>query len=210
MRAGMGKFLSKKQRMDLERSHKVESLSRYADRIKTVLLLDSNWEVKKIAEALLLDPNTIRRYKELYEKGGIERLCSDNYLGRQSNITEEQEEVLDEELRRQIYLCTSEIIGFVKKEFKIEYSQSGMTYLLHRLGFSYKKPNLVPGKANEEDQRRFLEELEKLKSKIAPEDKVLYCSRFGFPFRKFKLWAVWEPKATQIRHILNANLTSTR
>ena len=49
-----------------------------------------------------------------------------------------------------------------------------MTYLLHRLGFSYKKPNLVPGKANEEDQLQFLEELEKLKNKMLPEDKVLY------------------------------------
>jgi len=170
----MGKFLTLKQRKDLEQSHKAESLSRYADRIKAVLLLDSNWEVKKIAEALLLDPNTIRRYKELYESGGIERLCSDNYFGRDSKVTKKQEEILKKELRSQIYLCTTEIINFVKKEFEIEYSQSGMTYLLHRLGFSYKKPNLVPGKANEEDQRLFLAELDTLKSNKKPEDKLFY------------------------------------
>jgi transposase len=170
----MSKFLTLSQRRELEQSHKSESLSRYADRIKAVLLLDSNWEMKKIAEALLLDPNTIRRYKELYESGGVERLCSDNYLGRESKLTKNQEEILKKELRRQIYLCTNEIISFVKREFKIEYSQSGMTYLLHRLGFSYKKPSLVPGKANEADQQKFLEELEILKSNKKPKDKLYY------------------------------------
>lgn len=69
-------------------------MSRYADRIKTILLLDANWEVRKISEALLLDPNTIRRYKELYESGGLEKLCSDSYLGRTSNLNSQQEELL--------------------------------------------------------------------------------------------------------------------
>jgi transposase len=122
----------------------------------------------------LLDPNTIRRYKELFESGGIERLCSSNYLGRESKLTKKQEEILKKELRMQIYVSTGEIIDFVKKEWEIEYSQSGMTYLLHRLGFSYKKPNLVPGKANEEDQRLFLAELERLKRKKKPGDKLFY------------------------------------
>jgi transposase len=170
----MGNFLSKLERKQLEQAHSQESSLRYGDRIKAVLLLDSKWEVHKIAEALLLDPNTIRRYKELFESGGIERLCSDNYLGRDSRLTKDQEEILKKQLRCQIYLCTTEIIDFVTKEFKVEYSQSGMTYLLHRLGFSYKKPNLVPGKANEENQRLFLAELETLRSKKKPEDKLFY------------------------------------
>ena len=124
----MSKFLTLSQRRELEQSHKSESLSRYADRIKAVLLLDSNWEMKKIAEALLLDPNTIRRYKQLYESGGIERLCSDKYLGRDSNLTKKQEEILKKELRSQIYLCTNEIISFVKREFKIEYTALTMDF----------------------------------------------------------------------------------
>ena len=170
----MGIFLTNKQRKELECAHREESSSRYADRIKTILLLDSGWEVQKIAEALLIDTNTVRRYKKLYEYGGVEKLCSDNYLGRQSSLSVEEEDLIREELRRKIYLCTTEVIAYVKESFDIEYSQSGMTSLLHRLGFSYKKPNLVPGKANEEDQILFLEELERLKSAKKPEDKILY------------------------------------
>jgi len=37
-------------------AHRQESNLRYGDRIKAILLLDSNWSVSKIAEALLLDP----------------------------------------------------------------------------------------------------------------------------------------------------------
>jgi transposase len=170
----MGIFLTNKQRKELECAHREESSSRYADRIKTILLLDSGWEVQKIAEALLIDTNTVRHYKKLYEYGGVEKLCSDNYLGRQPSLSVEEEDLIREELRRKIYLCTTEVIAYVKESFGIEYSQSGMTSLLHRLGFSYKKPNLVPGKANEEDQILFLEELERLKSAKKPEDKILY------------------------------------
>ncbi len=100
----MGNFLNKKEREGLELAHRQESILRYGDRIKAVLLLDSNWEVNKIAEALLLDQNTVRRYKELYLEGGIERLCSDNYQGRESSLTKKQEKILKKELRRQIYL----------------------------------------------------------------------------------------------------------
>jgi transposase len=56
-------------------------------------------------------------------------------------------------LNRKIYLSTAEIVSFVKRTFGIEYSSGGMVNLLHRLGFSYKKPSLVPGKADEVAQR---------------------------------------------------------
>ena len=40
-----------------------------------------------------------------------------------------------------------------------------MTSLLHKLGFSYKKPKGVPGKANAEDQKAFVEKYNRLKNK---------------------------------------------
>ena len=171
---GMGNFLSKKQRQDLGQAHRIETSQRYADRIKAILLLDADWPASQIAEALLLDPNTVRQYHRLYESGGIERLCSDNYLGRQCALSEKDQKLLKAELRSKIYLTTNEILIYVKTTFNVEYSISGMTYLLHRLGFSYKKPNLVPGKANEEEQIAFLKLYRNLKAKKSPEDKLYY------------------------------------
>ena len=40
-----------------------------------------------------------------------------------------------------------------------------MTSLLHRLGFSYKKPKGVPGKAKKEEQKAFIKEYNEVKDK---------------------------------------------
>jgi len=45
----------------------------------------------------------------------------------------------------------------------VNYSGRGVVALLHRLGFYYKKPKLIPGKADAEAQEAFLEEYKKLK-----------------------------------------------
>lgn len=170
----MGKLLTTKQRRELELSHRSETVLRYGDRIKAILLLDSEWPVNKISEALLLDDNTIRNYKKLYLSGGIEGLCCDNYVGRQCVLSEEEQESLKEELKRKIYLSSNEIITFIEKAFGIKYSISGITYLLHKLNFSYKKPNLVPGKADEERQAQFLNLYRDLKKKKKPEDTIYF------------------------------------
>lgn len=170
----MGKLLSKKEREKLVQAHRSESKSRYCDRIKAILLLDSNWTVSKIAEALLLDENTIRSYKTRFESGGIAELCSDAYGGRECSLDDEELAELESELRGNIYLSTKGVLSYVKQNFGIEYSISGMTYLLHRIGFSYKKPDLVPGKADANKQEEFLEIYRELKTTKKAEDPMFF------------------------------------
>jgi transposase len=167
-------FLSAREREELRVAHRHESLVRYADRIKAVLLLDAGWPVTKIAEALLLDGNTIRRYKELYQADGVDGLCNDNYHGRACALTPREQQELCTALRSKIYLSTVEIVNYVQERFKVSYSVSGITYLLHRLGFSYKKPSVVPGKADSLHQRQFLRAYRRLKRLKSPEDKVYF------------------------------------
>jgi hypothetical protein len=57
---------------------------------------------------------------------------------------------------------------------KVTYTPSGMTALLHRLGFVYKKPKLIPGKADPEAQKAFLAEYEKLKAAKDETDVILF------------------------------------
>ena len=170
----MGALLTNKERLKLVKSHKKESKQRYADRIKAILLLDSHWPTTKIAEALLLDENTIRSYKERYESGGLEALCSDAYQGRSCILNEQELLELEQELRAGIYLCTKEVISFVKGSFGIEYSIGGITNLLHRIGFSYKKPDIVPGKADGVKQKEFLKTYRRLNRTKGNKDKVYF------------------------------------
>ncbi len=56
--------------------------------------------------------------------------------------------------------------------WSVTYSVPGMRNWLQRHGFSYKKPALVPGKANEQQQREWLAEYEKLKQNL-PENETI-------------------------------------
>ena len=160
----MGKMLTKKQESELLEELKLERLRRYADRIRVVLLFDAGWTYKKISEALFLDGGTVANYLKRYRNGGLEGLVDDGYAGRSFMLSDEQLTILDMALQGRIFLTTDEVIAHVKREFGAEYSRGGMTALLHRMGFSFKKPKKVPGKAKREAQEEFLEEYDRLRA----------------------------------------------
>lgn len=170
----MIEFLSAEEVSELQSDHKVEEYCRYADRIKSVLMRNKGYSWSEISEILLLDETTVRSYVSRYLEDGLEGLCSDNYSGRASKLSFEEEDKLCSELRSKIYPTTSSIVSFVLKEFKVKYSVGGMNKLLHRLGFSYKKPDVVPGKANAEVQLEFVSMLEELKESKDRVDPILY------------------------------------
>ena len=64
--------------------------------------------------------------------------------------------------------------AWVEETFGVAYTASGMTAVLHRLGFVYKKPKLIPGKADAEAQRAFLAEYETLKNTKGEEDPIYF------------------------------------
>lgn len=170
----MNRFLSPSQRKELRYIHRMEDKRRYADRIKALLLLDEGMSASKIAAILLLDEKSIRNYKKRYEQGGVDQLCNDNYQGSLSYLNNEEQQELQNHLREQLYPNTAAIIVHVQQTYGVSYSISGMTDLLHRLGFVYKKPKVVPGKADGEQQEAFLQQLEALKASKKQTDKLYY------------------------------------
>ena len=76
--------------------------------------------------------------------------------GRGALLNESQKEWLCEELDRNIHMTTQPVIECVKAKFSIEYSLSGMRDLLHRLGYTYKKPKLVPRNPDIDAQEEFI------------------------------------------------------
>ena len=78
----MGKiFLSNSEVKHLKILHKRETNRKFADRIKTVILLNDDWSYSKISKILLLDNQTIINYESKYFKGGIDSLLASDYKG---------------------------------------------------------------------------------------------------------------------------------
>lgn len=171
----MYKLLSKKQRKELIEELKIESARRYADRIRVILLLDEGQTYDDISHFLFLDKSTIGNYRKRYIEGGLEGLIIDDYKGGTTKLTLHQERELEVHLEDKIYSSTKEIIHYVRKTYGVKFSVSGMKDLLHRLGFSFKKPKVVPGKADAQKQEDFIKFYEKIKNSLTEGEKIYFA-----------------------------------
>lgn len=169
-----GFTLTTEQLIELLAAHKDERNKRSAYKINAVILLGTGWKLNKVKEALLLDDETLRSYVQCYRGLGIEGLINNNYHGSKIHLTEEQCRDLCKELDSAIYLTTKSVIAYVKKEYGVLYRQSGMRDLLHRLGYEYKKPKLVPGNPDKEAQEIFAQQYEDFMLNKAKDVEVLF------------------------------------
>jgi len=155
--------LTQEQLLELRTAHKKEWARRNvaaAYKINAVILLGTGWTLVKVAEALLIDDETLRQYLEKYKTGSVEALIRTNYKGGHCFLNADQICKLKEELETAIYLTTASVVEYVSTTFDIQYTVSGMTNLLHTMGYEYKKPTLVPGNPDLEAQELFVEQYE--------------------------------------------------
>ena len=122
---------------------------RFADRIKAIVLLGNGWSVSEVAQALLIDEKTVRNWCDIYQQGGTDALFTLHYEGKAASLSDQQQKELVKHLDKNTYLTSNAIRAYVKKKYGVKYSATGMKDLLHRLGFSHKKPkhiraNLIP------------------------------------------------------------------
>jgi transposase len=167
-------FLSYGQIESYKRRHKSLRNQKKADRIKAIIMLNNGYSQAEIAEVLLLDESTIWRWYNLFNNEGIRGLLKDNYQGGTTKLTKDQIAKLDKHLSNKVYLTSKEIGAYILKKYGTKYTIKGVTSLLHRMGYSYKKPKHVPGKANQNAQEEFIKEYKKLKQDKAPDDQIYF------------------------------------
>jgi transposase len=166
--------LPAEKRDELRAAHSSTRDKREADRIKAVLALATGWTAEEVAEILQVDANTVRNHFKRYREGGIKALCHIAFRGSACALDEAQLAILDAHLQEHLYMTAKAIARWVEDTFGVSYTESGMTALLHRLGYVYKKPKLVPGKADPEAQEAFLVEYENIKNNKGEDDPVYF------------------------------------
>lgn len=170
----MKDFLTAQEIVILKESHYSTFDRKHADRIKTILFLNEGFSYQQTAKLLMLDETTIRRYEKEFKKGGIDQLVEDNYSGSESFLTVSEQQTLTLYLREHTLKTVKEITCYVEQTCGQKYSIEGMTHLLHKLGFSYKKTKIIPGKLDPEKQEAFKEKYQQLKKNLSPEDKIYF------------------------------------
>ena len=159
----------------LREEHKQMAYRTDAYRINAIILLGTGWTQAQVSEALLLDERTIRRYVRAYRKGGIEKLLEVRFQGSQCHLTQEQIKRLDNHLQENLYTHVRDIRQYIQTAFGVTYSISGVTQLLKRMEFVYKKPKHVPGKADRNAQKDFIQQYEDLKKSKRPDDPIYFA-----------------------------------
>jgi len=166
--------LTSEEISDLRTAHAAERNRNAAYKINAIILLGMGWTLKEVQDALLLDTETLRSYVKKYQAGGIATLLQTNYSGKQVNLDEQQLAQLHNELDENIHLTTGSVIQYAEQAFGVTYSCSGMRDLLHREGYVFKKPVLVPGNPDIEEQEQFVRYYEDFMMDKDPDVEVLF------------------------------------
>ena len=163
-------------------------------RANALVLLDDGWSCVDVARAFLLDDDTVRNWRKLYEQRGIEGLTSFDMGGSASFLSAAQEEALKAFVSATLPRSTRHVGAFILKEFGLVYeSRSGLIALLHRLGLEYRKPTMIPRKLNEETQKAFIDSYENILNSMG-DDEVVVFGDAVHPTHAARPAGCWAPK----------------
>lgn len=167
----MGIIIPNELHIALRARHRKERDGRIKDRIKAVLLRDLGYSYEEIAEVLFLSDEGVRKHVADYLRQ--EKLAPENG-GSDPQLNAEDTAKLLSHLEERTYLYVREIVAYVAAAFGVTYSVGGMTAWLHRNGFSYHQPAVVPAKADKTRQEAWLAWYENLKKTMGEEDHILF------------------------------------
>ena len=169
-----------------------------ARRANAVVLLDLGWSCMQVAEALLLDDDTVRGWYGRFAEGGIAGLGRFDAGGSVGYLNAEQEAAVAAWVGK-TFPCSAAAVGaYIAEEFGITFdSRSGVIELLKRLNMEYRKPKTVPRKLDVEKQKAFIAAYEALLNSLSPDEAVLFADAVH-PTHAARAAGCWAPKGDEI------------
>jgi transposase len=111
--------------------HRKQRDKRLAYRINATILFGTGWSVADVAQALLIDEDTVRNWLEKYRHGGEEELLAMHYQGKAPSLTCEQQDELAKHLDENTYLDSKAIrhsVGFVAEWRRVEVERRAQNF----------------------------------------------------------------------------------
>ena len=135
-----------------------------------LLMLDAGWPV---AGTLDLGEATVYRWARAFASLGLAKYRAHEQPGYWRLLTSAQLAHLYQQINTQLYRDCRGLQTRLLRTYQVAYSRSGLTDLLHRLGFTYELPPVLcqTGAAAQAD---FLDELAVPEAHVARDEAVLY------------------------------------
>ena len=187
-------YLSAEDRADLVALARDGSAAhRLARRANALVLLDDGWSCERVASALFVDDETVRRWHRLFVEDGLEGLTRFESGGSCPRLAQDQEAKLKSWIVVTLPRSTRQVGAYIEREFGVVYeSRSGLIALLHRLGLEYVKPETIGRKLDPDKQKAFIETYETLLNSLGPDEAVLFVDAVH-PTHASRAVGCWAP-----------------
>jgi transposase len=160
--------------------------------VTALLMLDRGRAVAAVAEDLGLDQATVYRYAQTYQLLGLAGYLKAQQPGYWALLTSAQLAGLCRELGDTLYTDCRALVAWLATCYGVRYSVSGLTDLLHRLGFSYKLTTAVPCQADAAVQTAFVADtLAPLLAAAEAGEAVVYFADAAHPTHNTRATHVW-------------------
>ena len=160
--------------------------------VTVLLMLDQGHAAATVAQALGVDASSVYRYAQTYQLHGLAGYLRAEQSGYWGLLTSAQLAGLCRELGQQLYTDCRVIADWLARTYGVRYSVSGLTDLLHRLGFSYKLTTSVPCQADAAAQTVFLTDtLAPLLEAAEAGKAVVYFADAAHPTHNTRATHVW-------------------
>jgi transposase len=190
--------LTQAERAELVKQHRYQGDdAKAADKIKAILMLDDGYSRQEVSRILLRDEDTITRWKETYKTR--KSLCGwldEDYRGYTGKLGREPLKAVEAYVEGNIIISAQSIQGWIKEQFGVKYSLSGIQALLHRLGFTYKQSKPYPSKMDTEAQELFKQMYESAEAVLKETVAVLFADA-AHPQHNTHPTGVWVKKGQE-------------
>ena len=160
--------------------------------VTVLLMLDHGRSAGAIAQDLGLDASSVYRYAQTYRLQGLHGYLSAEQPGYWGLLNSVQLAGLCQELNQTLYTDCRAIADWLAATYAGRYSVSGLTDLLHRLGYSYKLTTAVPCLADAAKQTAFLTDtLAPLLAQAEAGEAVVYFADAAHPTHNTRATHVW-------------------
>jgi transposase len=170
-------------------------------KVTVVLMLDTGWAVATVAETLGLDEATVYRYARAFADLGLVKYLAHKQPGYWGLLTSAQLAHLCQQVNTQLYTDCKGLQDWLLRTYQVAYqvaySRSGLTDLLHRLGFTYKLTTPVPCQADAGAQADFLDELAVLEAHVERGEAVRYYADAAHPTHNTRCTRAWCEKGQE-------------
>ncbi len=141
-------------------------------RVFVILSYDEGQSVEELARLTRLSSWTIEEY--LKEYSSQNKTKNDPRGGSSSKLNKNETKELEQHLSEITYLKVKDIGLYVENRFGKKYSRTGMTAWLKDHGFTFKRPEKVPGKLDPVKQKQFIEEYGHLKNSLGTAEELYF------------------------------------